>query len=109
MVRATQPHGSWSEEQQQLHINVLELTAAHYGLQSLWDKDYSCHIQIHTDEYHRRNLINNFGGIRSWLCDSVANQIWDSAITQHNWVLAVFIYILRYQNIEKQIKKAILQ
>ena len=29
-----QTHGSWSAEQQQLHINVLELTAALYGLQA---------------------------------------------------------------------------
>ena len=86
-----QTHGSWSAEQQQLHINVLELTAALYGLQSLCGKDRNCHIQIHTDNTTAVTYINNFGGIRSWLCDSVAKQIWDWAITRHIWVSAVFI------------------
>lgn len=67
--------GMWSYEEQQEHINVLELKAAKLGIQSLCQKLYDCHVRLEVDNTTAVSYINNMGGTRSDRCNSVAKDL----------------------------------
>ena len=86
-----QSQGTWSTDEQTMHINVLELKAVLKGLQTLCDDCTDCHIQIHTDNTTTIAYIKNYGGTKSPQCDSVAADIWKWAICRKVWISAVFV------------------
>ena len=83
--------GSWSLEDQKLHINVLEMKAVLFGLQSLCDNIKSSHIKIKTDSYTGVCYINSKGGSKSVGCNSMAMEIWKWAILRNNFISAVHL------------------
>ena len=73
--------GRWSNEESILHINVFELQAALFALQSLCNNDNDVHIQISLDNTTAVAYINSKGeGSKSPRCNRIAKQIWLWAI-----------------------------
>lgn len=77
--------GRWDSEESLLHINVLELKAVLFALQSLCSDVKSKHIRIRSDNVTAVTYINNMGGMKSSLCNSISKNIWNWArITDNN-------------------------
>ena len=80
--------GLWKEEEQNLHINALELKAVLLGVKALCTGMHHCHIQVQIDNQTAVTYINNMGGTHSRICNDIAfdllrwcknNNIWISA------------------------------
>ena len=83
--------GVWSDSEATLHSNALELLAIHYSLKKLCASDNNVHIRIMSDNTTAIAYINNMGGIRSQICESIAKMIWDQARCQGNWISAAHV------------------
>ena len=82
--------GRWLPEEAVLHINVLELKAILFGLQSLCtEKDV--HVRVLTDNTTALAYVKNMGGVRSEPCNQVAKEIWDWCEVQGIWVTIAHI------------------
>ena len=67
------------------HINIKELVAILFGLQSLV-RQKSKHIQIMTDNTTALAYVKNMGGVKSPSCNQIAKWIWDWAEEKGNWL-----------------------
>lgn len=86
----------WNFDELLLHINVLELKAVLYGLQSLWD-GHSEYIKIHCDNTTAIAYVTKKGGVRSPQCNEVASQIWQ--FCEDNNLMLVIVHIPGVDNI----------
>ena len=68
--------GRWSCEEQELHINALELLAIEYALKAFLSNIKGKHIKVLTDNTCAVSYLRNMGGIRSLLCNKIAQRIW---------------------------------
>ena len=68
-IQASQ--GFWSREEQNMHINVLELQAVLMGLKSLCSALCNCHLRINIDNTTTVSYLNNMGGTHSRECNEV--------------------------------------
>ena len=82
--------GHWSEVEFQDHINVLELRAILFGLQSLCPES-GVHVRVMTDNVTALTYVKNMGGVRSMQCNAVARQIWSWAEKYDIWITIAFI------------------
>ena len=82
--------GRWSQTEQQLHINCLELKAALFGLLSLCSEFHGRHIRVMTDNTTALASINKQGSTKSQPCNEVTRQIWDFALQNDLWFSAAF-------------------
>ena len=82
--------GQWKKEEQNFHINVKELLAILYSLQSLCGKCQNITIKILSDNTTAVNYVNNMGGTKQ-LCNSVARKIWEWAKQRSVWLLAAHL------------------
>ena len=78
--------GHWSQEESELHINVLELKAVYLSLRSLFKEDSSMHIKIMSDNSTTVANINKQGSVRSGPCDRMARHIWEFALDRKIWL-----------------------
>lgn len=83
--------GMLSLDEQDEHINVTELKAVLYGLQTLAKDLSATHIKIMSDNTTTVSAINKMGTSRSHNCDEVAKDIWEWAIERNNWLTAAHI------------------
>ena len=83
--------GRWTAEESQLHINVLELQAAFFALQSLCSKESNTHIQLQLDNTTAVSYINAISGNKSPQCNKVSHQIWVWAIEHNIWLSATHL------------------
>ena len=83
--------GLWTEEEQKLHINVLELKAVLLGIQSLCKRCSNEHLQVQMDNTTGITYINNMGGTKSALCNSITKEIILWCKERDIWVTACFI------------------
>ena len=83
--------GHWSEEEQTLHINVLELTAAWFALQALVSHQSNKHIRIMMDNTTAVACVNKMGTSHSHECDCVTRNIWEFCQSRDLWLSAAFI------------------
>lgn len=69
-------NGFWSTEEQQLHINVLELKACEIGLQTLWKNVTHAHVRKYTQITRQvaHTSINTGERFRHWIFFS--RRIW---------------------------------
>ena len=81
--------GQWAEWEQEIHINILELKAALFGIKSL-AKGFS-HIRLMIDNTTAVAYINKMGGTKSKACNELAQQIWQWAISTNTWLSAAHI------------------
>ena len=68
--------GLFSDEETQNHINVLELKAILFGLESLARHMRLAHIRILCGNSTEVACINKFGTSHSGKCDTLSKQIW---------------------------------
>ena len=84
--------GLWNLQEQQHHINYLELKAVLLGLQSLCSDVLNKHIRILSDNTTTVAYINAMGGIRSNKCNEIASEIWAWCSARQNvWISAAHI------------------
>ena len=74
-----------------MHINVLELTAAHFALLHLAADARGIHIQLKLNNLTALAYINKMGGTHSPECNQVAQQIWGWAVERGIWLSAAYI------------------
>ena len=72
--------GQWNDEETLLHINLLELKAILFGLQSFLSHLSNTHVRIRSDNATAVAYINNLGGISSIPCHKISKSIWLWAI-----------------------------
>lgn len=71
--------GEWSVEEQESHINILELKACQLTIQSFCKKVEKQHVRIYMDNTTSCSYITKFGGKKPEL-DSIARDIWNWCI-----------------------------
>ena len=81
----------WQVTDALMHINVLELTAAHFALLHLAADARGVHIQLKLDNLTAVAYINKMGGTHSPECNQVAQQIWEWAVERGIWLSAAYI------------------
>ena len=82
--------GRWKQAEAEAHINVLELKAILFGLQSLCQEEGQ-HIRVLTDNTTALAYVKNMGGVRSEQCNEVAKDIWEWCELRGNWVTIAHI------------------
>ena len=84
-------NGLWTETERQYHINVLEILAIQFAILSFCEYKKLKHVKIMCDNTTAISYINNFGGIKSKLCNQVAVSTWEWCIKHDIWVSAAHI------------------
>ena len=69
--------GRWSKSESKYHINYLELLASFHALQCFVSNSRSIHVRLALDNSAAVAYINNMGGVRSPLLDSLSRSIWE--------------------------------
>ena len=82
--------GVWAKEEQNLHINMLELKACKLGLMALVNDKTNIHVRLLTDNTTTCSYINKFGGRKTDL-GSIARDLWFWCIKQNIYVSAAHI------------------
>ena len=82
--------GNWSEIESKIHINVLELMAAHYVLASLCKNESNIHIRMMIDNQTAVAYVNGMGG-RKITCNKITRKIWDWCQARNIWLSAAYI------------------
>ena len=79
--------GRWSFQENELHINVLELKAVELGLKSLCYDLFDCGICIMSDNTTAVAYLHNGGGTKSKLCNDLAKSIWSWCEKKNIWFI----------------------
>lgn len=83
--------GFLSAEEQEEHINVLELKAILFGLQSLIPHVFDEHVKIMCDNTTAVAAVNKKGSTKSIECDEIAKLIWEWGIAHNVWLSAAHV------------------
>ena len=67
--------GTWTEIEATNHINLLEMLAVFFGLQTFAKDKNNTHIRIRCDNTAAVNIINNMGTSHSDECNKLANLV----------------------------------
>ena len=78
--------GSWSSEEKLMHINALELKAILFALQAFSRELCGKHVKVFCDNTTAVNYVNEMGGIKSQICNSISSLIWDWCVLNQAWV-----------------------
>ena len=76
----------WSAEEQNNHINTLEMMAIFLALKSFTAEISNNHIMILCDNTTAVSYITKLGGIKSTSCNKVSKQIWLFCIKNKIWL-----------------------
>ena len=80
--------GLWSQMEQKLHINCLELLAGCFAVKS-FTKDRLCvHVRLRMDNVSAVAYINRLGGTRSLILSNLALALWDWALKRNIFLSA---------------------
>ena len=82
--------GHWSELEQEMHINVLELLAVIYTLSSLCDHLRDTHVRLMIDNQTAVAYVNKMGGKKA-LCNKIGRRIWEWCLDRNIWVSAAYV------------------
>ena len=69
--------GLWSREEQEEHINVLELMAGIFAVQAFAKGKQKVHVHLRMDNTSALSYVTRMGGTRSTRLTEVARQMWD--------------------------------
>ena len=83
--------GRWGLEEEELHINMLELKAIWLSLQTITKQMTKIHLRIMTDSTTALACVNKQGSTRCTQRNIIARQIWDLAIDKTIWLSAAHI------------------
>ena len=75
-IRDLRTGGHCSKEEQEEHINVLELRAIFLGLKAVCDTESNTHIQLYCDNTSNYAYLRNFGKNKKYL-NVLAIDIWN--------------------------------
>nr|XP_012214762.1 PREDICTED: uncharacterized protein LOC105667509 [Linepithema humile] len=84
-------HGWWSESDQVLHINALELKAAFHGLRCFAADLHDCDILLRVDNTTALAYINKFGSIQFPHLSAIAREIWQWCEDRNIFIFASYI------------------
>ena len=84
----TETGGLWDLEEQQHHINYLELKDVLLDLESLCSNVQNKHIRVQSDNTTTVAYLKAMGGIKSYDCNDAAFQIWDWCSQRAVWLSA---------------------
>ena len=84
-------NGSFTLEETELHINVLELRAIYFGLQSLCSNIRNTSLKVLTDNTTAVHSVNNMSSCKSLICDLEVRKIWEWATMRNNFITAAHI------------------
>ena len=83
-------NGFWSAEEQNLHINVLELKACQLGIMSFCKGKKNIHVRVYMDNTTSCAYINKYGGKFDNL-DKIAREIWFWCIERNIFLSAAHV------------------
>lgn len=84
-------HGNWTEPELTMHINILELKAAFYGLKIFASKLQCCDILLRIDNKTAICYINRMGGVQHTQLNDLARTIWQWCELRNIYVFASYI------------------
>ena len=90
--------GLFSDEETQNHINVLELKAILFGLESLARDIRLSHIKILCDNSTAVACINKFDTSHSGKCDTLSKQVWKWTQENENWLSATYSVNIKHRH-----------
>jgi len=91
-------NGRWNSSESHNQINVLELLAIFYAMQSMYSNQSNVHIEIQSDNVSAVAYVNDMGGMTSKHMDSLARSIWEWCLERNIYLSA--IHIPGSQNVE---------
>ena len=97
--------GLFSDEETQNHINVLELKAILFGVESLARHMRLAHIRILCGNSTEVACINKLGTSHSGKCDTLSKQIWKWAQQNENWLSATPIPVIQNRELDLESRK----
>ncbi|XP_071578071.1 uncharacterized protein [Temnothorax nylanderi] len=83
--------GFWTENEQKLHINRLELIAALFALKSFASEYRNCEILLRIDNTTAVAYINKMGGVQHPNLHRIAKEIWQWCKIRDIWLVASYI------------------
>jgi hypothetical protein len=78
--------GRWDVDEDEQHINVLELKAVELALRTKCREVTDKHVKIFSDNMTTVASIRKQGSVRSPTCHEVAHRIWEFMLRQENWI-----------------------
>lgn len=87
-------HGFWTQSEQKLNINRLELIAAFLALKSFAQEYKDCEILLRVDNTTAIAYINRMGGVRYPELDRLARNLWNWCVELEKrriWIYASYI------------------
>lgn len=84
-------HGFWKAKDLELHINVLELMAAFFGLKCFANNRRRCNIMLRLDNTTAIAYINGMRDSRYEGLSSIAREIWQWCEEREIWITASYI------------------
>lgn len=84
-------NGKWTSEESCLHINAKELKAILFTLQSFSHLLKGCHAKVMSDNTTAIAYVNEMGGTKSVVCNSISIDIWNWCISNDIWITCVHI------------------
>ena len=81
-------NGHWSKDEQEEHINVLEVKAILLAIKALIKHSTlkPNHIRVLSDSTTAVAYVNKMGGITSAKCNDIAKQIWTFCVDRNIWI-----------------------
>lgn len=83
--------GFWSENEQNCHINELELLAVYLGLNCFASTLSNCNILVRVDNTTALCVINRMGSVRFQNLNKIARKIWNWCEERNNFIFASYI------------------
>ena len=90
-LSGTEDRDHWSLEEQELHINALELKAVLLAIQTFTKGIEHQHILMRTDNVKAKTYINYVGGTHSPILNSIASAIWKWCLDRHLYLTAEYL------------------
>lgn len=81
----------WSVDEFCENINVLELKAILFGLQTFYSSQNAVQFSVRSDNTTAVAYVNRRGGTKSKSCNDVARQIWQWLQNRNSWIMASHI------------------
>ena len=83
--------GLWSQMEQKLHINCLELLAGSFAIKSFTKNRLCVHVRLRMDNTSAVVYLNRLGGTRSLVLSNLALALWEWALTPNIFLSAEHI------------------
>ena len=87
----TSTQGSWSKEENTLHINIKEMLAVYFGLKSLAINVQNANIRLNIDNTTSVSILKHMGTSHNTDLNKYAKQIWLWAKARNIWLYPVYI------------------